>query len=1615
MAARSEELKADLLERILKRVRDRMDPERRAAVEAFVRQFYARVPPVDLADVSADDLYGAALAIWGFAQKRPASGPKIRAHSPRLEEQGWRSSHTIVEIVNDDMPFLVDSVSAELNRLDVEVHLIIHPIMAAERDAKGRLLAYHEVGKAPEATRRESLMHIQISEQPPERHEEIEKGLGRVLADVRAAVDDWQEMRALCQGIIAELEKSPPPLPKEEIEEGLAFLKWLDDDHFTYLGYREYVFEGRGGDKPIAAVTPDSGRGLLRDEEVYVFDGLRTKGAVPQDVLHFLKEPSLFRITKANRMSTVHRRVHLDSIAVKCFDAKGKVTGERLFVGLLTSVAYSRSPMAIPVLRQKVSNAIGLAGFDPRSHDGKALLHILETFPRDELFQIGERELHDIAMGILHLQERQRIALFLRRDPFERFVSCLVYVPRDRFDTSLRLRFQQLIASAFEGEIAAFYTHVTDAVLARLHLIVKTTPGRIPEVDLAALEQSLSEAARSWEDHLEEALIEDRGEEQGIRGVRRFGTAFSAGYQEHFSAQTAVFDIRQVEATLTGGQMAMNLYRPIEAEEHQVHFKTFMAGPPVALSDILPMLENMGLRVIGEVPFDVRPRDRVHPVWIHDFEIETEDGAPIDLSKVKEAFHDVFGRVWRGEMENDGFNKLVLRAGLTAREVQVLRAYCKYLRQAQIPFSQAYMEQTLKNNPQVARRLVDLFLARFDPTRFQDGRDRRIQEIVAETEALLEAVGNLDEDRIIRRFLNVIQSTLRTNFFQPDAEGGHKPYISFKLDSRNLDELPLPRPFREIFVYSPRVEGVHLRFGMVARGGLRWSDRREDFRTEILGLVKAQQVKNAVIVPVGSKGGFVVKRPPAPEAGREAFLEEGIACYKTFIRGLLDITDNLKAGKLVPPDAVVRHDRDDPYLVVAADKGTATFSDIANGVSADYGHWLDDAFASGGSAGYDHKKMGITARGAWESVKRHFRELGKDIQNEDFTCVGVGDMSGDVFGNGMLLSRHIKLLGAFNHLHIFVDPDPDPAESWVERKRLFDTPGTAWTDYDAKLISKGGGVFDRKAKSIKLSPEIKARFGIKADQLPPNELIRALLTAEVELLWFGGIGTYVKARQETHADAGDRANDALRIDAAEVRAKVIGEGANLGLTQKGRIAYGLAGGRCNTDSIDNSAGVDCSDHEVNIKILLGEIEEAGDLTRKQRDRLLEKMTDEVADLVLRDNYLQSQAITVTHLLGAHLLDRLARFMRSLERVGQLDRAIEALPDDETVEERMKAGIGLTRPEISVLLSYAKIVLYDEILASDLPDDPYLQRDLADYFPQPLRKKYATQIKAHRLHREIKATVATNAMINRVGVTFIYEVKEKTGMPAADIARAYMISREIFGMEETWDAIEALDNKVPAQLQANMLMECGRLIERGTVWFLREAGYPLDISTQIARYGVGVRSLSDNLAEVISEADERMLGERAAAYQRQGAPEDLSRRIASLGLLVPACDIVRIALAAELPVARAARTYFTIGARFGFDWLRRASGQLPTDTAWDKLAVTAIVDDLYGHQGELTGRVLEAAAGNGKTDGLIEAWAEARRPLVARTDQLVTELQATGTPDFAMLAVANRQLKSLVGS
>ena len=1136
MALGTENIKQELIEFAAQLVRERLGDTRSEPAERFLRAFYAHVPWNALAKESAGDLYGAALSLWKFAQQRDAEQSKIRVFNPRHDSHGWKSAHTVVEIVCDDMPFLVDSVIAGVQGLPSasylsEVQSIIHPVIRVQRRADGQITALlsglQNVDETADGaiTLHESCIQLQVSEQPESEHETLANTLRDVLADVRRAVDDWQPMLQRCRDLTRELRQNPPPLPKESLDEGLAFLDWMTDDHFTLLGYREYIFEGEGVDA-VAQVRPGSGLGLLRDDDFTIFAENRSLAPMPEHVRSFLRRPELLVISKAARRSTVHRPVQLDAIGVKELDADGEVVGQRLFVGLYASTAYTTPPTEIPILRRKVDHTVQRADLPPGGHDHKALLHILNSYPRDELFHTPDETLFDIAMGILHLQTRQRVAVFPRLDAFERYVSCLVYVPRDRFDTALRLKFQDILSAAYEGEVSDFYTHLTDSNLARVQFIIQTAPGAIPAIDLSALEQRLVDASRSWRGHLQDALVEARGEVQGMATLHRFGDAFPATYQHHFSALTAVSDLVQVEQAMQDG-LALNLFRPLEAAPDELRLKVYGAAERVPLADILPMLENMGLKVVDEIPYQLTPEGTSTPVWIRDFHLSLQGAEQMDLGQLRGIFHEAFQQVWRGEMEDDGFNRLVLRTGATARQVTILRALCKYLLQARIPFSQTYMEDTLASNGEISRLLVSLFESRFTPAAAAADGDEAAHSAAIETH--LDSVTHLDEDRIIRRFKNCIESTLRTNFFQTDDHGRPKSYVSFKFDCARLDALPKPRPHREIFVYSPRMEAVHLRSGPVARGGIRWSDRREDFRTEILGLVKAQQVKNAVIVPVGSKGGFVVKTPlPDDRAARQ---QEGIACYTLMMQGLLDVTDNLVDGAVVPPPKARLHDGDDPYLVVAADKGTATFSDIANGISESYDFWLGDGFASGGSAGYDHKKMGITARGAWESVKRHFREMGKDIQQEPFTVVGVGDMSGDVFGNGMLLSRHIRLVAAFNHLHIFVDPDPDAATGWQERQRLFELDRSTWEDYNLDLISEGGGVFSRSDKSIPVSPQMAEVLEIEADRVTPTELIQHILRASVELLWFGGIGTYVKASQETDAMVGDHANDALRIDA----------------------------------------------------------------------------------------------------------------------------------------------------------------------------------------------------------------------------------------------------------------------------------------------------------------------------------------------------------------------------------------------------------------------------------------------------------------------------------------------------
>jgi len=1596
---------AELLEAVLAHARAKLPAQEALQVEPFIRSYYTQVDPDDLLEREVVDLYGAAMSHWQFLQRFQTGKPKVRVYNPRADEHGWQSSHTIIEIVNDDMPFLVDSVGMEVNRHGLALHLIIHPVIRARRDTAGQLLELLANGGA-EGSGFQSVIHVEVDRQTkPERLDSLQQDLLRILGDVRSVVDDWRAMTSAMNATIARVAQSQ----LTGVIEARHFLEWLVDNHFTFLGYREYDLI-QEGDKDYLRVVPGTGKGILRETA----EDQAPPALLPPAARAFISGADLLLVTKANMRATVHRPGYLDYIGVKRLDDTGRVTGELRFIGLFTSTAYSAMPSEIPLLRVKTANVIERAGFLPRSHMAKALQAIIDNYPRDELFDVTEEELLATSMGILRLQERQRLRLFVRPDKFGRFMSCLVFVPRDRFNTEVRRRIQSILMQAFNGVASEFTQQLSDSVLARLHVMIRTQPGQIPPYEAAELEARIGLATRRWADDLHDAVLEQYGEERGNELFRRYGEAFPAGYREDYAARAAVYDLGVMDSLAAEAPLAMNLYLPVEAKAGNLRFKVFHLGSAVPLSESLPMLERMGVKVREERPYRIEPQsngeDSCQPVWITDFGLELGEGMEIDLDRVKGVFQNAFAQAWAGKIESDDLNRLVLSAGLEASQITILRAYARYLRQIGVTFSQAYMEAALTHNAAIARQLVEYFELRFDPAR-SAGRDAAMKALLADIRLALDQVVSLDEDRIIRQFLGTMEASLRTNYFQPDRGGGRKDYLSFKLDSRAVPGLPEPKPLFEIFVYSPRVEGVHLRGGRVARGGLRWSDRREDFRTEVLGLVKAQMVKNAVIVPVGSKGGFVLKAAP-PAADREAFMKEGVACYRTFLCGLLDLTDNLVAGKVVSPREVVRHDSDDPYLVVAADKGTATFSDIANGVAADYGFWLGDAFASGGSAGYDHKKMGITARGAWESVKRHFRSFGVNTQTTDFTVVGVGDMSGDVFGNGMLLSRHIKLLAAFDHRHIFLDPNPDPQKSFLERERMFQLPRSSWADYDASLISKGGGVFPRGAKSIALSPQVKEALGIAEDSLAPTDLIRAILKAPVDLLYNGGIGTYVKATAQTHAEVGDRASDAVRVNGNELRCKVVAEGGNLGFTQLGRIEYALAGGLINTDAIDNSAGVDCSDHEVNIKILLNSVVAAGDMTEKQRNKLLADMTDEVGELVLRDNYLQTGTLAVAEAGALHLVDWEARQIRALEKSGRLNRAIEFLPSDETIAERKLAKRGLTSPEHAVLLAYAKMALYDELLNSDLPEDAYVAPALIDYFPAPLRAQYRDAMAAHPLKREIIATTLANLLPNRVGSLFVARLQEETGAPAPEIVRAFLLVRETFGLEGTWSSIDALDAKVPTQTQIRMNIEAARLAFAATHWVLRRRRGLRDIAAEAARLQPVMAALAKDLDRLLSPAEGGAFRAARDGLASEGVPVELAARVAAFEAMNAGLDVADVSTALARPVDLVAGVYFALDEGLAFSWLRRQILALPTDSHYQIMARAAIREDVRARQRELCARVLEASPKGKTTDTLIKAWESALGSALEHYRQVLGDLRSAKSTDLAMLSVAMRELRGL---
>ena len=1588
---------------------------------ALLASFYRHVAPEDIIERSDVDLYGAAMSQYKLAGGRPQGTAKIRVFTPSVSEQGWSAAgHTVVEVVTDDMPFLVDSVTMELNEQSRNVHMVVHPQLLVRRDVAGALQeVYSEEDDSvsgrdlPHDIYRESWMHIEVDrETEADALAEIEQALVKVLRDVREAVEDWEKMHAQARAIVKDLDENPPPLPQQEIDEGKALLNWLADDHFTFLGYREYRLEEVDGDEALRAV-PGTGFGILRADQ----DMSSSFGKLPPLVKAKAREKTLLVLAKANSKATVHRSVYLDYVGVKSFDESGEVIGERRFLGLFSSAAYTESLTRIPVLRVKAQQVIDDAGFDPMSHTGKALLDVLETYPRDELFQTPIDELVPIAQAVLHTRERRQLRLFVRRDTYGRYLSCLVSLPRDRYTTAVRERVASILKTQLGGDSVEYTARVSESLLARLHFVVRPEKGGvIGDFDHADLERRLSEAARSWRDDFVASVHGEYGEEKGARLARTYTESFPEAYKEDYPPRTAAVDLGRLESIEGDEGIALALYEPMDSGPSEARLKVFRIGTPLSLSEVLPILSTMGVEVIDERPYEMQ--DLPRPSHIYDFGLRYGRALP---DTARGLFQDTVMAVWDGLNESDGFNALVLAAGLTWRQATLLRAYAKYMRQGGTPFAQDYIEGALKGNVDITRYLVDLFEARFDPGKNgalaadNESRVAKLSDIEDRIKHALDDVASLDHDRILRSYLTAIRATLRTNYFQPAENGVSKSYISFKLEPKAIPDLPEPRPRFEIFVYSPRVEGVHLRFGAVARGGLRWSDRRDDFRTEILGLVKAQMVKNAVIVPVGAKGGFFCKQLPDP-SDRDAWMAEGIACYKTFISGLLDVTDNLVRGETVPPTRVVRHDADDSYLVVAADKGTASFSDLANGVSKDYGFWLGDAFASGGSAGYDHKAMGITARGAWVSVRRHFREMGIDCQKEEFTCVGIGDMSGDVFGNGMLLSEHIRLVAAFDHRDIFLDPAPNAATSYAERRRLFDTPRTSWQDYEKDLISEGGGVYPRSLKSIPISKPVRTALSLEDDvtAMTPAELMRAILLAKVDLLWNGGIGTYVKSAVETDSEVGDKANDPIRVDGGDLRCRCVGEGGNLGLTQLGRIEYARQGGRINTDFIDNSAGVDTSDHEVNIKILLDRVVANGDLTGKQRNDLLLSMTDEVGELVLDDNYEQNLALANGESQSAGLMHVHDDWMRRLERQGLLNRELEFLPSRKEVAARIEQRKGLTAPELSVLLAYTKIVLADELIDTDLPDDPFLRSDLFGYFPSKMRQDYRQQMDDHPLRREIIVTQIVNALVNGAGITYFHRLSGETGATAPELARSNFLAREIFGSRSMLDEIDSYDGKIGADVQTRMRIEMRTLVERASRWLVNNRRPPLDSEATVDFFEVVTQQVMAELPELLTGREFDAFQGRRQALVKADVPEELATKVAVLPPAYTILGVVDTARRDEVDPLEVARVHFALGERLGLPALVTRILALPRDDRWQTMARAALRDDLHTVHAQLTAQVLSGTATGQPAPVRIADWEEDDEVVVTRAVTTLDEI-CSEKADLARLSVGLRVVRTLLAT
>ncbi len=1583
---------------------------------SFVKIFYSENHVHDFIGYSPEDLCNAASASFGFFAQKKSAEFKIRIYNPTLAKDGFESSHTFIDIINDDMPFLVDSTVAYLDKNSIKVKNIIHPIYSVIRNKNGEL----EKISADKNFKQESVIQLHIEKLTSEPEVKIlQDNIGKILQTVALVVTDWKSMVELASKASGQIENAKKLTKEsEKLSEVKEFISWMVGGNFILLGAKEFDVKQSADGKYFLSEVEKSGFGIFRSEH----SDLRPEvvNSSFDEVCDSVVNPYLIEVLKSRYRSRIHRIANAERIRIQKISAEGKVVGEFRFIGLFTSSAYHASITSIPLVRGKISKVIAESKYVKGGHNYKDLISVLESYPRDELFQITPEDLLKNATGIVAICGRSQVRFFARNDKFNRFVSCLIFTPRDHSNSDLRDKIKNYLAELYRGEVADSFVQITDSNLIRLHVIVRTNKG-IPLVDELSVENEITKMTRVWSDDLLESIKNKFDGEKHIALFAKYKNSFSVSYINRFDPSRAATDISRIEECLEKKSVLFDLYKSSEVLSVDVaELKIYSPEKELILSAIMPILESFGFNVIQEHTYivSINEDEKIRSckkVWIHYFHLNLSNQGHKFSEKIKLNFEQTVSLIWKEIVEVGSLNRLIITADSHWKQVYMLRAYSKYLCQIGFRYGQSQIADTLAKHRDLTSLLVELFEKKFSPFLkiSQTERSKEVEKISVQIQEKLSLVKDVSDDLVIRNFVGVIGATIRTNYFQATSDGNFKGYLSFKFDCKKVPGLPLPLPHAEIFVYSSRFEAIHLRGGKVARGGLRWSDRQDDFRTEVLGLMKAQMTKNAVIVPVGSKGGFVLKRD-LTGFSRDEIQKEGVECYKNFLRGVLDITDNVVNGKVEHPESVVMHDAADPYLVVAADKGTATFSDIANSISAEYNFWLGDAFASGGSVGYDHKKMGITAKGGWISVMRHFREMGVDSQSQDFTCAGIGDLAGDVFGNGMLLSKHIKLVAAFNHVHIFLDPNPDVAKSFVERSRMFNLPRSTWMDYDQSLISKGGGVFERSAKSIELSAEIKEVLAIEEDEVTPNDLMRAILKASVDLLWNGGIGTYVKATEESHLDVGDRANDALRINGNELRCKVVGEGGNLGFTQKGRVEYALSGGRINTDAMDNSAGVDCSDHEVNIKIALTAAMRGNKVELEERNKILESMTDEVSHLVLRDNQLQTQAISIALSQGFSAIGDQSQFLDRLEKSGLLNRKIEFLPSRKEVDKRQVDKIGLTRPELCVMLAYSKMDIYNQILSSDLLQDKYFEQELFSYFPKILQKEFSDEISGHQLRKEIIATQITNFVVNRIGLTFIGQIVQDSGFTVSEVVKNFIIACDSFRIREVWEEVEKLDGKISHDTQMQMFLSANKLLERSVMWLLRNQVRG-DVSSVVNRFRKIADELHDVLSQVLAQASRESFERKIERYHLKHVDRKLAAKIAAMDPVASAFDIAEISAASSFDLKAIAKIYFAVGTRFSLKWLRSKVSSLSSDSMWQKLSNKTILEDLYSYQMQLAKSIVNSGC-NGKNlceINSVNDWIKTKDFLVERFDHFISELKSHPNPDLSVFIVALNRLKPLV--